>query len=151
MTMMMRMMRMTRSELRDFAVGREGEAMVDGIEAATLVEEATRELGISLADLIAPASVWVSSEVCQLLEPVRGAWCPDRRRANLGLRVNGNPVEAVGQLMDTLDNNTYANVAFTGRYRMTCRYRGASDCLRSSREREFSWGAEARRGGLMRD
>ncbi|HEX7706707.1 MAG TPA: hypothetical protein VF701_09655 [Thermoanaerobaculia bacterium] len=84
------------------------------IEASKLVEEATRELGISLVDLIALASVWVSPEVCQLLEPVQGVWYPQRRRANLGLRVNGNPVEAVGQVMDgiTLDNNTYANVAF---------------------------------------
>ena len=84
------------------------------IEAGALVEEATRELGISLADLIALASVWISPELYRMLEPVAGVWNPDRRRANLGLRVDGKPIEAVGQVIDgvTLDSNTYANVAF---------------------------------------
>lgn len=84
------------------------------IEASALVEDATAELGISLADLIALASVWVSPELYAMLEPVGGTWYPDRRRANLGLRVEGRSVEAVGQVIGdvTLDNNTYANAAF---------------------------------------
>jgi hypothetical protein len=83
-------------------------------DAGKLVEEATTELGISLADLLALASVWVAPELYRMLEPVGGVWYPQRRRANLGLRVKGASVEAVGQLIDgvTLDNNTYANVAF---------------------------------------
>lgn len=84
------------------------------VEAGTLVEKACEELGVSLSDLIALASVWVSPEIYRILQPVGGTWYPDRRRANLGLRVNGAAVEAVGQVIDgiTLDNNTYANVAF---------------------------------------
>lgn len=84
------------------------------IEAGKLVEEATSQLGISLADLVALSSVWVSPEVFRLLEPVNGVWYPDRRRANVGLRVERKQVEFVGQVIDsvTLDNNNYANVAF---------------------------------------
>lgn len=84
------------------------------LEANTLVEEASSALGISLADLIALASVWVSPEIVRLLEPCEGVWYPDRRRANLGLRIEGKMVENVGQVTDgvTLDNNTYANFAF---------------------------------------
>lgn len=84
------------------------------VDAANLVAEATAELRISLADLVALASVWVAPELYRMLEPVAGIWYPKRRRANLGLRVNGVAVEAVGQVIDgiTLDNNTYANGAF---------------------------------------
>lgn len=82
--------------------------------ASDLVESATRTLGIRLADLIALASVWISPEVYEIVRPAGGTWFPDRRRANLGLRVDGKPVEAVGQVIDgvTLDSNNYANVAF---------------------------------------
>lgn len=84
------------------------------LQGDVLVEQATAELEISLADLIALASIWVSPEVYRVLEGAGGVWYRDRRRANLGLRVNAKPVEAVGQVIDgvTLDSNTYANVAF---------------------------------------
>ncbi len=82
--------------------------------ASELLESASRTLGIRLADLVALASVWISPEVYEIVRPVGGVWFPDRRRANLGLRVDGKPVEAVGQVIDgiTLDSNNYANVAF---------------------------------------
>lgn len=78
------------------------------------MEESTASLGISLSDLIALASIWVSPETYGLLGRTGGVWYPNRRRANLGLRVDGQAVEAVGQVIDgtRLDNNTYANVAF---------------------------------------
>jgi DNA-binding CsgD family transcriptional regulator len=84
------------------------------IVASELVERASRDLGYNLADLVALTSVWVEPSVYRLLEPVGGVWYPARRRANLGLRVEGKQVEAVGEVKDglTLDNNTYANVAF---------------------------------------
>lgn len=84
------------------------------INGSRLVEDACSELGVQLADVIALASVWVSPEVYALLTPVGGVWYPQRRRANLGLRVDTRQVEAVGQVIDgvTLDSNTYANVAF---------------------------------------
>ena len=84
------------------------------LEASHLVDAACTELGIRLAELIAMTGVWASPSIYQLLEHVGGIWYPDRRRANTGLRVDGRPVEAVGQVLDgvTLDNNTYANNAF---------------------------------------
>jgi hypothetical protein len=84
------------------------------IEARTLVEEATATLGISLADLVALSSVWVSPEIYGSLENVKGVWYADRRRANIGLHVDGKQVEFVGQVIDsaTLDSNNYPNSAF---------------------------------------
>lgn len=84
------------------------------LEARKLVDEATLSLGISLADLVALSSVWISPDVFRLLQPVNGIWYGDRRRANVGLRVEGKQVEFVGQVIDsvTLDNNNYPNVAF---------------------------------------
>lgn len=83
------------------------------IDARVVVEEATSSLGISLADLIALSSIWAHPEVFQILRVVDGTWYPDRRRANLGLRVSGKQIEFVGQVLDgvTLDSNNYANVA----------------------------------------
>jgi hypothetical protein len=88
--------------------------MTERIEASLIVERASTELGIRLADLIALSSIWLPPEIYGTLAPAHGVWYPDRRRANLGLRVDGKPVEAVGEVIDgiTLDNNTYANTAF---------------------------------------
>jgi hypothetical protein len=81
------------------------------IEAFQVVEDACIELGMRLADLIALTSFWIHPDV---VARAGGPRHPNRRRANLGLRVNGVPTEAVGQVLDgiTLDNNTYANTAF---------------------------------------
>jgi hypothetical protein len=88
--------------------------MSEKIEARTIVDQAAAELGVSLADLIALSSIWVAPEVFRILSPVSGVWYPDRRRANLGLRVQGKQIEFVGQVIDgvTLDSNSYPNVAF---------------------------------------
>ncbi len=85
--------------------------MTRHILAAEVVTSACGELGIELADLIALASIWIHPEVASA---VNRPWFPAHRRANVGLRENGQQVEFVRQVIDgvTLDNNTYANVAF---------------------------------------
>ena len=88
--------------------------MDERIDASAVVEEACRDLGYQLADLIALASIWVAPEVYEILRLSGGVWYPDKRRANLGLRVDGKATEAVGQVIDgvTLDSNSFANTAF---------------------------------------
>ena len=58
--------------------------------------------------------MWVNPEIYDLIRAAGGVWLPERRRANLGLRVKGEQLERVGQVIDgvTLDSNTYANVCF---------------------------------------
>ena len=84
------------------------------LEAADLVDEACERLRYDLSKLIALASIWIDPKVVENLAPVGGVWYPQHRRANLGLRFEGNPVEKVGQVIDgiTLDSNTYANTCF---------------------------------------
>jgi hypothetical protein len=81
------------------------------IVASAVVEEACAELNIQLADLVALASFWVHPDV---VAKAAGPRHPNRRRANLGLRVGGEATEARGMVIDgvTLDDNTYANTAF---------------------------------------
>jgi len=60
------------------------------------------------------ASIWIDPTIVESLAPAGGVWFPQHRRANLGLRLEGNQFEHVGQVVDgiTLDNNTYANTCF---------------------------------------
>jgi hypothetical protein len=83
-------------------------------DANELVQQACAELGYNLCDLIALTTFWVHPQVLRLLSPVQGVWFPNRRRANLGLRVAGKPVEKVGDEIGgvVLDDNTYANTCF---------------------------------------
>lgn len=84
------------------------------LEATDLVDKACSQLGYDLSALIALASIWIDPKVFEMLAPVGGVWYPQHRRANLGLRFEGKPVEEVGQVIDgiTLDYNTYANTCF---------------------------------------
>jgi hypothetical protein len=79
------------------------------LEAADFVDKACSQLGYDLSKLIALVSIWIDPKVVEMLASVGGVWYPQHRRANLGLRFEGNPVEKVGQVIDgiTLANNTY--------------------------------------------
>jgi hypothetical protein len=87
---------------------------LERLEATDLVDKACAQLGYNLSALIALVSIWIDPTVVEMLAPVAGVWYPRHRRANLGLRIEGNSVEHVGHMVDgiTLDNNTYANTCF---------------------------------------
>jgi hypothetical protein len=87
---------------------------VERLEAADLVDKACSQLGYDLSKLLALVSVWIDPKIVEMLASAGGVWYPQHRRANLGLRFEGKPLEKVGQVIEgiILDDNTYANTCF---------------------------------------